>query len=314
MANDLDTLSAGELQLYNPGQPLAPMSHDSWANTDIDLLTERGQYPPSSGPQLFGVALPPGTTDQQVQATLSQLGGAFMADMGSLGYPAYMINAAIQFMTANAAKAPYQVQVQHNFNLHGQDDWLGNAFGNMVQTLSGSPRAKQQFVTVCLGWLAKTSKQLNGQTEGSVTAPRMASNSEDPTANLTDQQYQQLVEHNNRVQAQTLQTLQQRWGSCFKINIELAQAQLDKLTPAELQHLDRYTGSWPWTHMFNTVELLTHMYEASIGAHSIGTSGADIAREIAAFESMLKIPSERQKYMRDPQMQARLRELYERRG
>lgn len=136
----------------------------------------------------------------------------------------------------------------------------------------------------------------------------------DPTAQLTDRQYQQLVDHNNRVQAQTIATLQQRWGQCFKINIELAQAQLNKQTPAELAHLDRWTGAWPWTHMFNTVECLTAMYDMAIGANSIGVSSQDINKEIQAFEAMLKIPSERAKYMKDSALQSRLRELYARRG
>lgn len=132
MSNDLDTLSAGELQPYDPGQSLAPMEHDSWTqNTDVDLLREDHRHQ-SSGVQLFGAPLPAGTTAQHVEVMLGQLGGAFMADFSSLGYPQAYINAAVQFMTANATKAPYRVQQQHQFNLHGQDDYLGHAFGNMV--------------------------------------------------------------------------------------------------------------------------------------------------------------------------------------
>lgn len=309
MPNEIDTLS--ELQPYNPGQPLQelqPIQPDSWGtltNREIDEY----QRPPTTQ-TLFGE--PTQATPGQIDAMLGQLGGAFMHDFSSLGYPAYLVNAAISFVTANATKAPYQVQKNHNFNVHGEDDYLTHAFCNMVHKLSGSPRAKQQFVTACLQWLAKASKQLNSQqvTQAQGGAPHTS----DPTENLTEAQYRELERHNNAVMAQTMATLQQRWGSCFKINIELAQAQLSKQTPAELAHLDRFTGSWPWTHMFNTVELLTAMYEMAIGANSIGASGASIAQEISQFEAMLKIPSERQKYMRDPAMQARLRELYARRG
>lgn len=315
MDNELDTLSAGELQPYNEGMPvLAPLSQDNWSDNGTLTNREINDYQRQpQGPMLFGAAMPAGTTSQQINVILGQLGAAFMGDMSQLNYPAPMVQAAINVLTANATKAPYQVTPKHNFNLHGQTDWLGHLFGNAIHELSGSPRAKQAFITAAITWLAKATAKLN-KPDGSGDMPRTAPNSEDLTANLTDQQYATLVAHNNRVQAQTMATLERRWGSCFKINIELAQAQLNKQTPAELAHLDRYTGSWPWTHMFNTVELLTAMYDMAIGAGSIGTSGADIAREIASFEAMLKIPAERARYMRDPQMQARLRELYQRRG
>lgn len=312
MPNEIDTLSAGELQPYNPGPPLQelqPIQPDSWGtltNREIDEY----QRPPTTQ-TLFGE--PTQATPGQIDAMLGQLGGAFMHDFSSLGYPAHMVNAAIQFVTANATKAPYHVQKNHNFNLHGEDDYLAHAFANMVQGLSGSPRAKQGFITAALTWLAKASKHLNSQqvTQAQGSAPPASAN---PLDQLSDAQYKTLVDHNNAVMAQTMATLQQRWGSCFKINIELAQAQLSKQTPAELAHLDRFTGSWPWTHMFNTVELLTAMYDMAIGANSIGASGASIAQEISQFEAMLKIPSERARYMKDGAMQARLRELYARRG
>jgi hypothetical protein len=309
MANELDILSNNEIAPYKPGVPgqeLAPHNHDQWARSDLD---EVRHAPSQSQRTLFGT--PTQATPGQVEAMLGQLGGAFMHDFSALGFPSHMVQAALQFVTANATKAPYQVTPTHGFNLHGEDDYLAHGFGNMVAGLSGSPRAKQQFVTACLQWLAKANKQLASQQQVG-TQPRTATPTSDPTANLTDAQYNQLVAHNNAVQAQTMATLEQRWGQCFKVNIELAQAQLNKQTPAELAHLNRYTGEWPWTHMFNTVELLTAMYEMSIGANSIGT-GADIAREIAQFEAMLKVPSERARYMKDPQLQARLRELYSRR-
>lgn len=311
MAGELDTLDSQDIAPFDAGLPvLAPLSPalDTWGGTDL-LREDQPRQP--QGPAIFGSPLPVGTSKAQIDAVLGQLGGAFMADLSSKNYPPVYINAAISFMTANATKAPYQVSRQHNFNLHGHEDWLGNSFGNMVQNLSGSAKAKQGFVTACLQWLSKACKQLN---TGTQSAPRTATPTKDPTENLSDRQYQQLVQHNNAVMAQTLATLERKWGACYKTNIELANAQLAKMTPVEIAHLDRYTGSWPWTAMLNTVECITFLYDSAVGAASIPQNGAGIAEEIAAFEAMLKVPAERARYMKDPQMQARLRELYARRG
>jgi hypothetical protein len=66
--------------------------------------------------------------------------------------------------------------------------------------------------------------------------------------------------------------------------------------------------------MMNCVETIEFLYNASIGAHSIAKDGAGIAKEIAEFEAMLKVPSERARYMKDPQLQARYRTLLDLRG
>lgn len=312
--SDIDLYDSGEIAPYDPGMPvLAPLSPspDTWGNTDVDLLREDHRQP--QGPTLFGAAMPAGTTPQALQAVLGEIGGLYLSDFTKLNYPSALIQSSISFLMDNATKGVKQVTPRHNFTLPNElsNDWLAVLFANHLQQLAGTQAQKQQFLNASLAWLDKLNKRLNTQvTQAHGGAPLNS----DPTENLTEAQYQQLVEHNNRVQAQTMATLERKWGACFKANIELAQAQLNKQTPAELAHLNRYTGSWPWTHMFNTVECLTAMFEMSIGANNIGVSSADINKEISQFEAMLKIPSERQKYMRDPQMQARLRELYQRRG
>jgi hypothetical protein len=141
----------------------------------------------------------------------------------------------------------------------------------------------------------------------------MAPTNSDPTANLTDQQYQQLVDHNNRVQAQTMATLQQKWGTyTFKQNIEIAQKYMESLPSNERAHFDRFTGNFPWTHMLNTVECLTFLFDAATGAHSIPKDGAGIARELASIENVMR--TERAKYLKDPQLQARYRTLLDMKG
>lgn len=309
MANDLETLSAGEIQPYSEGPILAPLSPDTWGRTEVLTNQEIDDYQrqPQS-PTLFGAAMPAGTSRAQVEAILGQLGGAFMADLSSLGYPAHMVNAAISFMTANATKAPYQVTRQHNFNLHGHDDWLGNAFGNMVQNLSGSAKAKQGFVTACLQWLAKACRQLAaGQQQVGTQPPRTApSNVEDQ---LTDQQYAVLVKHNENVKAQTMGRLEQRWGQCFRQNLALAQAHLNKMTPVEIAHFDRYTGAWPWTHFLNSYDGLVGLFEMAIGVNSMPTNGPAIAQEILQIEALMRDPATRRAYLKDDALQGRYRQL-----
>ncbi|MCP1519369.1 hypothetical protein J2Y74_003679 [Pseudomonas migulae] len=306
MSNELDTLSAGELQPYSEGVPiLAPHNHDSWSGTDVDLLREDHQRQ-SGGVRLFGNALPAGTTTQQVEAMLGQLGGAFMADFSSLGFPNHMVQAAINFMSANAAKAPYQVRQQHNFNLHGQDDYLGHAFGNMVQSLSGSPRAKQQFVTACLQWLTKAVKQLSKAPEGSGDMPRMAPNSTEAMLNsLSDSDYNKVIKINEQALAKTLDILAARWGHVFKQNIQIAQDYLSQLPSADQAHFDQFTTGW--VHMRNTPEFISEMFNAATGAHSIGNNGASIAKEIAECERCMK--TNRKQWLADNALQARYRTL-----
>lgn len=311
--NELDTLSAGDIAPYSEGPVLAPLSPSPWANTDVLISQEINDYQrqPQS-PTLFGAAMPAGTSRAQVEAILGQLGGAFMADLSSLGYPAHMVNAAISFMTANATKAPYQVTRQHNFNLHGHDDWLGNAFGNMVQNLSGSAKAKQGFVTACLQWLSKACKQL-GQQQVGTQPPRMAPHSAEALLNqLSDADYNKVVKINEQARARTMQVLATKYGE-YSVQqvIDIGQRYLESLPAHERAHFGQFTTGW--VHSLNTVEVVEALYNMAIGANSIG-DGADLAKEIASFEAMLKIPAERAKYMRDPVLQSRLVELYRRRG
>lgn len=306
MSNELDTLSSGEIQPFNSGslqeRPFAP-ELDTWGRTDLD---EYQRAPQTHGRTLFGE--PTNATPGELEAMLGQLGGAFMSDFSQLGYPQHMVKAAIDFMNTHALKTPYQVRPQHNFNLHGQDDWLGHAFGNMVQGLSGSPRAKQQFVTAAITWLAKATAKLS-QPEGSRAAQGSAPNStETQLSQLSDADYARVVAINNKAQLDTLNTLTAKHGQYSTQNmIALAQAHLEKLTPIERAHFDQFTTDW--VHMMNCVETIEFLYSASIGSASLPKDGVGIAKEIAEFEAMLKVPSERARYFKDPQLQSRYRTL-----
>lgn len=313
MSNEIDTISAGEIAPYDPGMsPLAPLSPDSWGNTDVREIDSYQRQP--QGQTLFGE--PTQASPAQIESILGQLGGAFLQDFSSLGYPQTYINAAIAFVRDNAMKAPYQVTRQHNFNLHGNDDHLGHAFGNMVQGLSGSQKAKQQFVTAALQWLTKVNQKLNSQQVP--TQPRTAPGStEAMLSQLSDADYNKVVKINEQAKLQTLTVLENKYGPYTAQNmVALAQAYLEKLTPVERAHFDQFTtvNGQSWVALMNCAETIEFLYNASIGAGSIPANGADIAKEIAQFEAMLKVPSERALYLKDSALQARLRELYRRRG
>ncbi|MHA6232729.1 hypothetical protein [Pseudomonas fluorescens group sp. PF-69] len=313
MSNEIDTLAAGELQPYSGDvRPFAPELGNSWGRTDLD---EYQQAPQNRGPAFFGTALPTGTTQQQADAMLGQLGAAFMNDFAQLGYPSNYVQATISFMQANANKKPYQVTPRHNLRLPKEaDDWLGHAFANAISEQSGSPRAKQQFVTAAITWLAKVTAKLKSQTEGSVTLPRTAPNSSQAAlSQLSDSDYSKVVAINDKAQLQTLNTLSAKHGQYTAQNmIALAQAHLEKLTPAERAHFDQFTTGW--VHMMNCVETIEFLYSASIGRASMPQDGASIAKELAEFDRMLRVPSERARYMKDPQLQARYRTLLDMRG
>jgi hypothetical protein len=317
MDNELDTLSNNDIQPYNPGVPgqeLAPHNHDQWARNDLD---EVRHAPQSQGPTFFGQALPAGTTQAQVEQTLIQLGAVFANEMGSLGYPAAYINATVQFYQTHATKKPYAVTKNHNFTLPAiADDWLGHAFCNMVNNLSGSPRAKQQWITSALTWLAKANQKLNSGSASTSAQGSAPNSTEALLASLSDKDYNAVIKINEQALARAMQILADKHGErTAQSMVELAQKQLESLSPNERAHFEQFTtvNGQSWVSMLNTVEAIEFLYKSHIGAASIGASSGDINKEIAQFEAMLKVPSERARYMRDPAMQARLRELYSRR-
>lgn len=316
MNTELDTLSAGELQPFDSGgmptlAPLSP-SPDNWGRTDV--LTDREIYQSQSQTLLFGE--PTQATPAQVEQMLGQLGGAFQHDLSRLGYPASYISAAISFMQANATKAPYQVTPRHNFNLSGQSDYLAHAFGNMVAQLSGTQKARQGFVTVCLQWLAKATKQLNSQQQVPTAHGSAPNSAEGLLGQLSDHDYNRVLEINRHAQSNTLNYLSEKYGRYNSQEVmRIANEYLNKLPERERAHFDQFTtvNGVSWVHMMNCTETVEFLYNAAIGANNIPQDGAGLAREIAEFEAMLKIPSERKKYQNDPALQARYRELLTRR-
>jgi hypothetical protein len=310
--NDLVPLDGGDIQPFSPSpplqelQPLAP-SPDTWGNNLTNPERDQYQYQPSV--TLFGADLPPGTTKHQVDAILGDLARVFQSDFQTLGYPQKLISAATYFIRENATKKPHPVTQKHNFDLHGQDDWLGTAFANHLVGCPGTNREKQQFLTACIQWLAKANAKLNPQQVAVSQMPRTASNSTEAILNsLSDADYNAVVKINEQALARTMQVLQQRWGEyTYQQNIQIAQDYLNSLPAIEQRHFDQFSTGW--IHMRNTVELILAMFDSATGGHNIPQDGAGIAREIAQIEALMRTPATRRAYLNDPQLQARYRTL-----
>ena len=317
--NDLDELTGVELQPFDAGMPvLAPLSPspDTWGNNRE--IAEYQRQPPA--PTMFGTPMPPGTTEAQVQATLSELGALFVKDMGALKYPPNLIGFAAKFFKEHATNTgvPRQVRCNHNFELPSElmNDGMANDFCNRLENIEpGTKRQKQQFLTTAITWLAKLNKKLSGQQQ-SPTHGSAPNSADGLLGQLSEADYNRVIEINKQAQAQTLNYLAAKYGQYTSQEVmRIAQEYLNKLPERERAHFEQFTtvNGVSWVSMLNTKEAIEFLYDAAIGAHSIAQDGAGLAREISEFEAMLKIPSERAKYMRDPALQSRLRELYSRR-
>lgn len=311
MANELDFYGAGDLQPYS--QPLAPAPTPDFGGNEVDLLHESTNNYTGGGQMVFGQPLPPGVTLAQVTQAYNQLGAVFCADFLKLGHNITHPQKAVKWFLDAITNPPAKQKPHHRYNLFEHvNDPLFQAFANYAHDNGFSAK----FVQDACWWVSEAGRKLaqRAQTQDGNTPPRMASQSSDPTAQLTDTQYERLVKHNEQVKAQTINRLAAKYGDHgYQQVIALAQAQLERLPAADRKHFDCWTGDFPWTAMLSTFEAIDGLYAMAVGANSIDKSGSGIAQELAAYEAMLRVPSERAKYMKDPQMQARFRELLRRR-
>lgn len=298
-------MADNDLVPLDPGMPtLAPLSPapDTWGRTDVDVLTPReiGEHQNEGQVQFFGSTIP--GDEQAVAKVMTEIQAIISGDLMRLGHPQSSINAAITWFQNSARKTPVREPKRHSYNLHDQvGDLTAESWANAMARAG----VTQEFISNCLWLLGELNKRLGGNTPAQGRAP-----SSDPTAQLTDAQYERLVKHNEQVKAQTINRLAAKYGDhSYQQVIALAQAQLERLPAADRKHFDCWTGDFPWTAMLSTFEAIDGLYAMAVGANSIDKSGSGIAQELAAYEAMLRVPSERAKYMKDPQMQARYREL-----
>ncbi len=304
---DIDLYQGGGIQPYSPSQPLAPAPDWSNTNTDVDLLRESTDTYTGGGQMILGQPLPPGVSIKQVTEAYQQLGNIFSSDfIGKLGHNVSQTQKAVAWFMSALTNPPAQQQKRHSYNLYEHtNDPIFQAFANYAHDNKFSAK----MVSDCCWWVSEASRRLQAQQNVVSQAHGRAPIQTDPTADLTDQQFAVLVKHNENVKAQTMGRLEQRWGQCFRQNLALAQAHLNKMTPVEIAHFDRYTGSWPWTHFLNSYEGLVGLFEMSIGVNSMPTNGPAIAQEILQIEALMREPATRRAYLNDDALQARYRQL-----
>lgn len=306
MASELDLYKAGEVGPYSsPDQPLAP-SPDTWGNTQP---REIDSYQKSSGsqPQLFGEALPAGTTQQQIDQTLTEIAVVISADLMRLKHPQSVTNAALTWWQTSAKKTPQREVKRHSYNLYDQaGDWLAESFGNAMARAG----ATQKFVSDSLWLMGELNKRLNAQQKvGTQTAHGRAPKTADPLDSLTDAQYNAVIKANENAAAQTETTLRRKWSHSYDQNIMVAQQFLNNLPARERDHFEQYTTGF--IHSLNTAPVLEGLFNMAIGAGSLPTGGG-IQAEINQIESLMR--TDNRAYRKDLQIQARLRVLYDLRG
>lgn len=320
VANDLDVYGGGGgLAPYNPGQSLAPAPDFGTGEAPQGLDTFSRQYT-GGGQVVFGQTLPSGVTIEKMTEAFVQLGSVFVSDFLKLGHNISQSQKAAQWLINAVANPPQPTAKRHSYNLYEHtNDPTFQAFANYAH----DNKFPAKFVQDACWWVSEAARRLNAQQtnsqpEGSRTAQGSAPNSSEKLlGQLSDSDYAKVVAINIKAQLDTLNTLAVIHGQyTAQQMVVLANAHLEKLTPAERAHFDQFTtvNGVDWIHILNCADTIEFLYSASIGSASLPQDGASIAKEIAQFEAMLKIPSERAKYMKDSAMQARLRELYARRG
>jgi len=304
MSNDLvESLSGGELQVYSPGESLAPV--DSWTqNTDVDLLHERQHAPRTL--TFFGTPLAAGVTEAHVQATLNELGTLFINDMGALKYPANLIGFAAKYFRESALKPPRQVRAVHNFDLPSElaSDWMANDFCNCLENIKpGTKREKQQFLTAAITWLAKLAKHVSKTPGGSGGMPRMATNS--GNGGLSDAEYNALYDYNEKMKPRTMAILSEQWGDAYQINLRMVDSYLQSLSDVEKQHFDTFLNNG--LHALNDPTVILGLWGQAIGINNVPRGGAALITEIEECQHVMKV--DRKRWLADERLQARYREL-----
>ncbi|KXK67584.1 hypothetical protein BC89_30665 [Pseudomonas monteilii] len=239
---------------------------------------------------------------------MTEIQAIISGDLMRLGHPQSSINAAITWFQNSARKTPVREPKRHSYNLHDQaGDLIAESWANAMACAG----VTQEFISNCLWLLGELNKRLGGK----APAQGRASNStEAMLSQLSDKDYAAVVKINEQAQANTMQVLQRKWGEyTYLQNIAIAQRYLDSLPAIEQAHFDQFTSvnGVDWIDLRNTAEFVTAMFDAATGAHNIPTSGGAVQAEINQIESLMRTPVTRRAYMNDPQLQGRLRTLYD---
>lgn len=291
MSTEIEVFHNGDLAPYSPGTvaPITPA--DSWGDVPVDYLSTHQTPFPS----------------QQVEQNFNAMADTFERDFQGLGYVQRDIDAVISWFKQSLSNPPKQQPKKHNYNLYQySNDAVMNAFANYAAT----KKLSAQMVAAICYWCQEFENLVNGVGRYAPQQVQAPTTSRDPTANLSDADYDRVVAINDAAAAATLGYLQDLWGSSYAANMRVVQAYFSNLPAADQEYLNQYAQNW--VRGTNDAHVLLGLYKQAIGAGSLPKSGAEVSREIASIEQVMK--TNRKQYMADDQLQARYRELLRMRG
>lgn len=292
-------MSSNELDLYSPGQlaPVGPGAVDlyqgdaesHWGDVPVDYLSTHQTPFPS----------------QQVEQNFNAMADTFERDFQGLGYVQRDIDAVISWFKQSLTNPPKQQPRKHNYNLYQySNDPVMNAFANYAAT----KKLSAQMVAAICYWCQEFENLVNGV--GRFAGVQAPTHSSDPTDALSDAEYDRVVAINDQAAAATKGYLADLWGSSYAANMRVVNTYYQNLPAADQAFLSQYAQNW--VRGTNSVDVLLGLYRQAIGSGSLPRSGAEVSREIASIENVMR--TERAKYMKDDQLQARYRELLRMRG
>jgi len=287
MSNEIDLYSNGDLAPYSPGTGLQPISPaDSWGETPVDYLAERPASP---------------SLDPAVEQNVAAIADVFTTDMASLGFVQRDISKCIEFFKSMLVNPPTRMPAKR----HSYPTWQFShdiqfqAFCNFAHTQKFPPELIQSVAF----WLQELENFQHGT--GRFAGQQAPTTSRDPTDQLTDAQYEQVVIANERAAQATMGRLKDLWGSSYAANMRLVQNHFASLTDAEQATLSQFTGNF--IKGTNTFEILVSLYAEAVQAHTLPRNGASIERELQKITNYMK--TNRAAYLKDEVAQARFREL-----
>jgi len=285
MSNDVEIYDSGDLAPYSPGGDLAPITpvDDGWG-AEPDYLAERPVQP---------------LADPQVEQNFQAIATTFTNDMAGLGFVQKDIDLCIHWFRQSLTNPPTRMPAKRaSYNLwQYSNDVAMNHFAVYAQ----QHKLSQNMIQSICYWLQEFENLQNGVGRfAGVQKPA----SSDPTDQLSNAEYEQVLRINENAKANTLGYLRDLWGSSFQANLRMVDNYFNSLPEREKQHLSQFSTGW--IVATNTKEVILGLFNQAIGAGTLPSGGA-IATEIEQHEFVMK--HDRKRWNSDERLQARYREL-----
>lgn len=297
MPNDLDVLSAGEVQTYSPSQPLAPAP--DWGTTE--LTNHEYQRYTGGGQMILGQPLPVGVSIEQVMHGYQQLGNVFVSDFMKLGHNVSQTQKAVKWFIDALTNPPKQQQQRHSYNLFEHtNDPIFQAFANYAYDNGFSAK----FVQDACWWITEASKRL-GESQDKPAQGRAPTSASGRPDELSDTEYNALYDYNEKMKPYTEGMLRDKWGNAYHANLRMVDEYLQSLSTVEKAHFDRFLNNG--LHALNDPTVIIGLWGQAVGINNIPRGGAELANEINMMHDAMK--NNRKQWLSDERMQSRYREL-----